>query len=224
MTKKSIENVQDIALQIDGLIKAQEKHVKHLKKQNRLARSQIEQDSLRFEQAERLYLLEKSKLQPSFKLTVTEFLLCEADFMNDPEQAGEAKFLKDLGIEIDERVLRFQVNLEEKGQYLRPRLVIDRDDIKNDYDLAFSMHDRLYFLPFSRLSDNSNQSTFDAYWVYQDQTTLPVIHKYSITQQKESSLMRWNAFHEDTVFGLTKQKSKSFNSSEACKLLFDNRY
>ena len=227
MTKKSKEDVQDIALQLESLVKAQKKHIKHLKQKNRLARSKIEQDSLRFEQTERLYLLEKSKLQPSFKLSVTEFLLCEADFMNDPEQAGEAKFLKDLGIEIDERVLRFQVNLEEKGQYLRPHLVIDRDDIENDHDLhdlAFSMHDRLYFLPFSRLSDNSNKSAFDAYWVYQDQTTLPVIQKYSIAQQKESSLMRWNAVHEDTIFGLTKQKSKSFNSSETCKVLFNKRY
>lgn len=249
MTKKSKEGVQDIALQIDKLAKAQRKHTMHLKLQNRLARAQIDQDNLRFEQTERLYLLEKSKLQPSFKLNVTEFLLCEADFMNDPEQAGEAKFLKDSGINIDERVIRFQVNLEEKGQYLRPRLIIDRDNIESEntvrestvnegsnkhyaednnssseHDLAISMHDRLYFLPFNQLSKNSQHSAFDVYWVYQDQTSLPVIHKYLITQQKDSSLMRWNAVHVDTVFGLTKQMSESFNSAEGCKLLFSNRF
>jgi len=169
--------------------------------------------------------------------------------MNDPEQAGEAKFLKDLGVKIDERVLRFQVNLEQKGQYLRPRLIIDPDIIESDiiesegavtesvvnegagkhntesnHDLAVSMHDRLYFLPFKQLSENTQHNAFHVYWVYQDQTTLPVIQKYSITQQKNSSLMRWNAVHEDTVFALSKQKPESFNSAEKCKLLFENRY
>lgn len=224
MAKQHQQDLDDLTHQIAKLASAQKKHLKHLKTRNHLAKAQINQDSLKFEQTERLYLLEKSKLQPKFKLNVTEFLLCEADFMNDPEQAGEAKFLADRGIEVDERILRFQVNLEHKGQYLRPRLIISRDNIDSDDDLAFSMHDRLYFLPFSELSNSAQHSAFDAYWVYQDQTTLPVIQKHRITQQKDSSLMRWNAVHEDTVFALSKRPSRSFTSSESCRQLFQNRF
>ena len=224
MNDHSKNSQNDLTKEMSKLVAEQKKQSKHSKKQIRLAKEQIQQSQLKIEQTERLYLLEKSKLQPKFKLSVTEFLLCKPDFMADPEQASEAKFLTDLGVEIDERVLRFEISVVEKGQYLRPRLIITREQSKNGEDLAYSMAERLYFLPVSMLSNKSDYDAFDTYWVYHDQTTLPVIQKYHVSQQKGSKLTRWSATHEDTVFALAKHSPESFNSSRACQQVFDNRF
>ena len=133
---------------IDDLVKHQKKRNKLAKRQNQIAEAQLAQSQYTFEQTERLYLLEKSKLQPKFSLQVTEFLLCEPDYMNDPEQAGEAKFLTDHDIAVDERVVRFQINVIEKGQHLRPRLVVTRTGVNKEDDLAMALTGKLYFLPF----------------------------------------------------------------------------
>ena len=223
MSNHSKNTLSDLTNEMSKLVAEQKKQSKHSKKQIRLAKEQIQQSQLKIEQTERLYLLEKSKLQPKFKLSVTEFLLCKPDFMADPEQASEAKFLTDLGVEIDERVLRFEISVVEKGQYLRPRLIITREQSEDGKDLAYSMAERLYFLPFNMLSNKSDYDAFDTYWVYHDQTTLPVIQKYHVSQQKGSKLTRWNATHEDTVFALTKHSSESFNSSQACQQIFSHR-
>jgi len=225
MTHDKQSEKNQLADKIEELIAAQKKRNKLAKKQNKLAAAELKQKQYTFEQTERLYLIEKSKLQPKFKLNVTEFLLCEPDYMNDPEQAGEAKFLTDLGFDIDERILRFQLNLVEKEPYLRPRLIVSQTNNKADgEDFAFSLTDKLYFLPFSLLSMNAEETAFDAYFVYQDQTTLPVIQRYRVSQRPGSSLMRWNATHEDTVFAVNKESLTSLNSAEGCAKLFVDRF
>ena len=229
MTNKSDKKQSDLASEMSKLVAEQRKQSKHFQEQNRLAQEQIEQSQLKIEQTERLYLLEKSKLQPKFKLSVTEFLLCEPDFMADPEQASEAKFLTDLGASINARVLRFQISVLEKGQYLRPRLVISRDEKANDKglngeDLAFSMSERLYFLPFDLLSNKNDLNAFSMFWIYHDQTTLPVIQKYIVNRQQNSKLKRWNVAHEDTVFALAKHSSESLSVAADCNKLFENRF
>ena len=224
MTKKLNRDESDLINEIGKLVAEQKKQSTHAKKQNLLSAEQLQQNQLKMEQTERLYLLEKSKLQPKFKLSVTEFLLCEPDFMADPEQASEAKFLTDLGIKVDERVLRFQVSVVEKGEYLRPRLVIKRGHQKNGKDLALCMNERLYFLSFNALSSKKDYDAFDTFWVYQDQTTLPVLQKFHVSQQKDSKLTRWNAAHQDTVYALAKHAAKTLNSAKGCSELFGNRF
>lgn len=224
MTHDKQSEKNQLAAKIEELIAAQKKRNKLAKKQNKLAAAELKHKQYTFEQTERLYLIEKSKLQPIFKLQVTEFLLCEPDYMNDPEQAGEAKFLTDLGFEIDERILRFQVNLVEKEPYLRPRLIVSQINNKADEDFAFSLTDKLYFLPFNLLSMNAEETAFDVYFVYQDQTTLPVIQRHRVSQRPGSSLMRWNATHEDTVFSVNKKSLNSLNSAEGCARLFEDRF
>ena len=224
MTKHFEKNDSDLIDALDRFIAEQKQQNKHSTKRNALSQQKLQLDQLRLDQAERLYLLEKSKLQASFKLSVTEFLLCEPNFMVDPEQAGEAKFLTDLGVEIDERVLRLQVTVVQKGQILRPRLVIKNNHKKNSDDLAFAMSEKLYFLPVKRLCEGVSTQAFDAYWVYHDQTTLPVLQKYRISQQQDSSLARWNVVHEDTVFALAKHSLDTLNLSDGCQSLFDDRF
>ena len=96
------------------------------KRQNRLTKKQLARSKLDHQQAERLYLLEKSKLQPSFKLTVSEFLLNKPDFINDPEQAMEADFLVKGGFAVDQRILRFKLSNKGNDNFMRPCLVAQR--------------------------------------------------------------------------------------------------
>ena len=93
------------------------------KKRNLLIKKQIHQSELDYQQAERLYLIEKSKLQPSFKLLATEFLLNEPDFVNDPEHAMEANFLVENGFKVDQRVLRFKLTISGDNPFMRLSLV-----------------------------------------------------------------------------------------------------
>ena len=213
-----------LTAKIEELIAAQKRRNKLAKKQNKLAAAELKHKQYTFEQTERLYLIEKSRLQPKFKLNVTEFLLCEPDYMNDPEQAGEAKFLTDLGFDIDERILRFQISLVEKENYLRPRLIVGQTNNKTDDDYAFSLTDKLYFLPFDLLSMTPRKTAFDCFFVYQDQTTLPVVQRYRASQRPGSSLMRWNASHEDTVFSFSKDSLASLSSAVGCASLFADRF
>ena len=213
-----------LTAKIEELIAAQKRRNKLAKKQNKLAAAELKHKQYTFEQTERLYLIEKSRLQPKFKLNVTEFLLCEPDYMNDPEQAGEAKFLTDLGFDIDERILRFQISLVEKENYLRPRLIVGQTNNKTDDDYAFSLTDKLYFLPFDLLTMTTRKTTFDCFFVYQDQTTLPVVQRYRVSQRPGSSLMRWNASHEDTVFTISKDSLASLSSAVGCASLFADRF
>ena len=218
------ENKQrDLTNEMSKLVAEQKKQSKHFKKQNRLAQQQIEQSQLKIEQTERLYLLEKSKLQPKFKLSVTEFLLCSPDFMADPEQAVEAQFLTDLGVNVDDRVLRFQMTVVEKGQYLRPHLVVARKQTQDKNDNAFAMSGLLYFLPFNMLADDTGDDAFDVFWVYRDQTTLPVVQKYRVSQRQSTKLTRWDVMHIDTVFALAKDSPETLNSSLGCEKLFGDR-
>lgn len=224
MTDNKQNQENQLAIKIKKLISAQKKRNKLAKRHNKLAEAQLEHQKNAFEQTERLYLIEKSKLQPRFKLNVSEFLLCEPNYMNDPEQAGEAKFLTDLGFKVDERILRFHVNVIEKEPYLRPRLLVGQKENERDNDFAFSLTDKLYFLPFDLLSTKADETAFDVYFVYQDQTTLPIVQRHRISQQQGSSLMRWNSAHEDTVFTLSKQTLSNLDSAEGCALLFKNRF
>jgi len=196
---------------------------KQARKRNRLAKRAYRQSVLNYEQAERQYLLEKSRLQPSFRLTATEFLACKPDFMNDPEQAGEAKYLADLGVKIDERVLRLTFGVKGDAEYMRPSLVIKKLDKAAADDKVYAMSELLYFATFNNIEINQEALCFFAYLVYRDRTTLPVVHKYRLTQEPDSALRRWEVAHLDTAYATSHKASLRLDSAHGCAALFVDR-
>lgn len=195
---------------------------KHARKRNRLAKLEYQQSVLNYEQAERQYLLEKSSLQPSFRLSVTEFLTCEPDFVNDPEQASEAKYLSDLGIGVDERVLRIRIRVVGEADYLRPSIVMETQAEGEKDQRAYSMTELIYFFPVDSIG-MADRSGSMVYLVYRDKTTLPVIHKFRLTQQQDSALSRWDAVHLDTAYAMSHKSQSAFNYSAGCAVLFADR-
>ncbi|GAA6138119.1 hypothetical protein NBRC116583_18660 [Arenicella sp. 4NH20-0111] len=188
-----------------------------------MLKKQYAQSLLAYEQTERLYLLEKSKLQPSFTLSVTEFLLCEPDFMNDPEQATEAQFVLQCGLEIDERILRFTLNVSGGAEYLKPSFVVAQTETSKLDDRAFAMSETLYFLPVRSVSLPRMPDSFLAYFVYRDRTTMPVILKYHICREESSQLLRWEAHHQDTVFAMSHVNISALSNADDCAKLFQCR-
>jgi len=191
------------------------------RKRNRIAKRQHHQSVLNYEQMERQYLIEKSHLQPVFKLSVTEFLTCEPDFVNDPEQASEVKFLSDRGIGFDQRILRIKISVKGEAEYMQPSMVLPHLDMAKGDERAYAMSRLLYFVPLDRIE--ITQASFKAYLVYRDKTTLPVIHQYRFDQRMESTLLRWDVVHLDTAYADTHQALNSFANVEGCALLFSNR-
>jgi len=208
------------------------------KKRNLLIKKQIHQSELDYQQAERLYLIEKSKLQPSFKLLATEFLLNEPDFVNDPEHAMEANFLVENGFKVDQRVLRFKLSISGDNPFMRLSLVtrklkhsgidnkehrIADESFTNDCLLSFGQG--IFFIAVNSVdfdvnSEISVSQSFELYLVYQDQTTLPVVLKYCLNQQVDSTLLRWEVDHVDTVFVSSRAEFKHLDSSFRCDQLF----
>ncbi len=188
-----------------------------------MLKKQYAQSLLAYEQTERLYLLEKSKLQPSFTLSVTEFLLCEPDFMNDPEQASEAQFLTGQGIKSEERVVRFRFSVKGGADYLRPSLVLGLKDEQKFDDCAFAMNELLYFAPVDRLKFVKDSDSFVVYFVYRDKTSLPIVLKYRISKREGSSLLRWETDHLDTIYGMTHHRLSLLKKFTGCEALFADR-
>ena len=89
-------------------------------------------------------------------------------------------------------------------------------------ELALSMTEHLYFVPFASMSlAENNIST--VYLIYRDKTTLPVLHKFQLSQQADSDLRRWEAVHLDTVFASSHKGLLALNTFEGCQRLFDGR-
>jgi len=202
------------------------KNNKHARKRNRLAKKQQRQSELNYQQSERLYLLEKSKMQPRFRVTASEFLLSEPDFVNDPEQAGEAKFLVDNGYSVEQRVVRIKLEVKQEAPFMRPSMVVAtkaRND--NDDERILSMTSRIFFIALDSIELESAASEaaehrFNLYLLYYDQTTLPVVLKFKVTQQQESRLLRWEVEHIDTAFALSRDQKSALCVAKTCEQLF----
>jgi hypothetical protein len=195
---------------------------KHARKSNKLAKQQLRQTVLDHEQAERHYLIEKSSLQPKFRLLVTEFLTCEPDFVNDPEQASEAKYLAQQGIGLEQRVLRLKFETKANADYMRPSIVVSRLDKSVD-QRAYSMTDLIYFAELSSIDAAGGNGCITVFLVYRDKTTLPVIHKYQLSPNNDVALPRWDATLLDTVYVGSHKHSLCLNSADGCATYFDNR-
>ncbi len=222
--KKSIEtNAQLIELLNNSVTRAiniAKQSNKQARKRNRIAKRQLRQSILNYEQLERQYLIEKSALQPTFKLFVTEFLMFEPDFLNDPEVASEAVYLANLGVEIEQRVLRFRLRVKGDAEYRRPSLVIQRLGQVGDDETTYSMNELLYFIPLADIGTDDNVDSFLAYFVYRDKTTLPVVHKYQIAQRQDSTLRRWEVTHLDTAYAGSHKNISALKTSTGCEALF----
>lgn len=212
-----------VAGHLEQALSAFKEHNKQARKGNRLAKRQYLQSVLNYEQAERQYLIEKSRMQPTFRLLVTEFLMCKPDFMNDPEQAGEAKYLSDLDVAVDARVLRIKVHVKGDAEYMRPSIVIQKSGKESVDEHAYAMTELLYFVPVDSIELSASVTSSSAYLIYRDKTTLPVIHKYGLIQQHDSALRRWDAIHLDTVYVSAHKDLSKLNSSEGCATFFRDR-
>jgi hypothetical protein len=204
------------------LLRVVGKSNQHARKRNRLAKRQQQQSSLAYEQAERQYLIDKSGLQPSFRLSVTEFLTREPDFVNDPEQASEAKHLCQQGVGIEQRVLRLKLDVKGDANYMRPSMVVGKKGKPAD-ERADSMTDLIYFVEIAGVDVSNVDGCITMFLVYRDQTTLPVIHKYRLTPNHILALPRWDTVHLDTVYVSSNKNSLSLNSSRTCAEFFDIR-
>lgn len=232
MSEKDDKQASDLtasfAEDTKALAAALKKHNKLAVRRNRLAKRQHQQAILNYEQGERRYLLEKSHLQPTFRLAVTEFLSCAPDFMNDPEQASEAKFLAELGVGVDQSVIRMRVHVKGDAEYMRPSIVIPSARISSAEsnlkdERAHSMTDLIYFATVDSIDiEEEDQSTL-LYLVYRDKTTLPVVLKYKLARQLESALRRWDATHLDTVFVTSHRALSRLHSAAGCAALFADR-
>ena len=202
------------------------KNNKLVRKRNRLAKKQQRQSELNYQQSERLYLLEKSKMQPRFRLTVGEFLLNKPDFVNDPEQAGEAKFLVDNGLNIDQRVVRIKLEVKQEAPFMRPSMVVATNTGNDNHDeQILSMTSRIFFvaldsIEFDSAASDATEHCFNLYLLYYDQTTLPVALKFKVTQQHDSRLLRWEVEHIDTAFALSRHQQNTLCIAKNCEQLF----
>ncbi len=202
------------------------KNNKYARKRNRLAKKQQRQSELNYHQSERLYLLEKSKMQPRFRLTASEFLLNKPDFVNNPEQASEAKFLVENGFNIEQRVVRFKLEVKQEAPFMRPAMVVAaKAGNAQDNERILTMTSRIFFAALDSIELESTENTaaehrFNLYLVYYDQTTLPVALKFKVTQQHDSRLLRWEVEHVDTAFALSRHEKNALNMSKACEQLF----
>ena len=222
MNDEQEKAVTALTSSINGALEQLKKHNKQAKKRNRLAEKQYQQSVLNYQQVERQYLIEKSHLQPSFRLSVSEFLTCEPDFVNDPEQAEEAKFVFGFGVGLDERVLRIKLHVKGEAQYMCPSIVIPTLN-GGQNEQAYAMTEYLYFVPVERMSINKKMNTVDVYLVYRDKTTLPVIHQFQLIQRNDSALPRWDSVLVDTVYATSHKQVSRFENAQGCATLFLDR-
>ena len=222
MVDESNDKVSELVSTLEETLTVFEQSNKYARKRNKIAKQQLRQSELNYEQVERQYLIEKSHLQPIFKLSVTEFLTCEADFLNDPEQATEAKFLSGVGIGVDERVLRIVLDVKGDAVYMQPSVVVGKTKPVDD-EQAFSMTSKLYFVAIDQVSIDQSVSELTLYLVYRDKTTLPVIHKYKLVKRADSTLLRWDAMHLDTVYVSSHKKISRLKNAVGCAEYFFNR-
>jgi len=215
-------STQPLASDITQAMKLIKKSNQHARKRNKLAKRQYRQSVLDYEQAERQYLIEKSSLQPKFRLSVTEFLTCEPDFVNDPEQASEAKYLSEQGVGLEQRVLRLKLDTKGDADYMRPSIVISH--IGNAVDhRAHSMTDLIYFAEVANLDVSESDGCITVFLVYRDKTTLPVIHKYRLTPNHDLALPRWDAVQLDIAYVGSHKDSPRLNNSTGCAHFFAAR-
>ncbi len=203
-------------------LKELKKTNKHAAKHNRLIKQQIRQAALEYELTERQYLIDKSALQPKFRLTVTEFLTCEPDFVNDPEQASEAKFLADRGVRQDQRALKIRLESEGGAPYMHPNILFKQKGQSNHDDRIYAMNEKTFFIDIASLDLTESTTSTMAYLVYRDRTTLPVLHQYQLTQRQGSALLRWDVQHLDTVYATNKDNTKTLNTHSGCAELFSD--
>lgn len=214
------DSVRLIAESLNGLLVAQKKANKISKKQKRIDEKQYRQSLLDFEQSERQYLIEKSNLQPTFRLSATEVLVCEPDFVNDPEQASEASFLLKKDVLVDQRVLRLQLGVKGHADYMHPSLVYSIASEENPNGLAYAFSEHTYFVPIKELGNSNKVNSLTIYFIYKDKTTLPVIHKYHLNKDMTSSLQRWSVSQVNTVYATTADMQSVFVTAHACEALF----
>jgi len=202
----------DLVKQMSAIASALEESNQLTRKKNRIAKRQHKQSKLNYEQVERQYLIEKSALQPLFSVSVSEFLTCEPDFVNDPEQASEVKFLAEQGVGVDERVIRVSMKVKGEAPYMQPSLVVRGfDTCERGTQCAYAMSDLLYFIPAKNIKTQDANQQIDAYWVYKDRTTLAVLHHYQFTKRKGATLLRWDIAHLDTAYVASHRHKSSFN-------------
>ena len=217
------EQVKALKDSLDEVLLVLKEANSYADKRNRLAKKKHKQSVLNYEQIERQYLIEKSHIQPVFRLSVTEFLTCEPDFVNDPEQGAEAKYLDDLGVKFDERVMRIKVDVKGDEVYTQPSIVIKKTKKQQVDDRAFSMTKLRYFVTINEISFDQSIDVINVYLVYRDKTTLPVIHKYQLVKRSESTLLRWDALLVDTAYVSSHKKIPSLKTSDGCANFFRNR-
>lgn len=201
----------------------QKKGNKIAKQLNLIKKKQHQQSLLDFEQSERQYLIEKSKLQPSFRLSVSETLACEPDFVNDPEQASESSFLKDMGVECDDRVLRLRLDVKGNAEYMHPSVVFSDPECSEFSGLAHAMNERVYFISLGDTSAKNNIQHLIVYFVYRDQTALPVLYKYKLKKEPNSALQRWHVSKIDKVYAKTHNALVVLETAKECEQLFISR-
>jgi len=203
MSDKNNKQADTLARYIEQAIPVLKESNKQARKRNRLAKQQYKQSVLNYEQVERQYL--------------------EPDFVNDPEQAGEAKFLADLGVGVDERVLRVKLQVKNDAQYMQPSIVIQKAEQNERDERIIAMSDLLYFMPVNSVYIPEEKPCIDVFFVYRDKTTLPVIHKYQFVQRHDSALLRWDVSHLDTVYVSSHKDLQSFDTAAGCAAFFSSR-
>jgi len=221
--KYALSELESLTEHLKEAVSVAKKSNKHARKRNRLVKLQHRQAALNYEQAERQYLIEKSRMQPKFRLTATEFLLCEPDFLNDPELASEAKFLSGYSVAVDERVLRVKIHVSGGAEYMRPSVVFTKSSERVCDELAYSMTELICFIPVTNIGTSDNANSSLVYLVYQDKTTLPVILKYQLVPNHDSALPRWDVVHLDTVYATSHKGISTFSHSQGCAALFSDR-
>jgi len=114
---------------------------------------------------------------------------------------------------------------------MRPMFVAQNSqrDANNLGDSLLSMTAQVYFASvesiISDMHDNgSGCHEFNVYLIYRDQTTLPVVLSFKISQQLDSKLLRWEVEHVDTVFVGSRSQLKRLSNAAVCKQLFVDSY
>lgn len=219
-TDTSQDSAYLIAKSLKELLVTQKEANKISKQQKRIDKKQYQQSLLDFEQSERQYLIEKSNLQPIFRVSATEVLVCEPDFVNDPEQASEASFLLAKKVKVEQRVLRLRVETKGHAEYMHPSMVYSIGSEQKSDGLAYAFSEHTYFVPIQELNSRNSVSSIVIYFVYKDRTTLPVIHKYLLTKDMSSALQRWSVTQVNTVYANTAAMQSVFETANACEVLF----
>jgi hypothetical protein len=82
------------------------------------------------------------------------------------------------------------------------------------------MSEYVYFVSLGEAEANTNVENLIVYFVYRDQTTLPVLHKYKLIKEFDSALQRWQVLQIDTVYAKTSTSLMSLETVVECEQLF----